>query len=428
MNAREKATSVVALREAWKEHKGRLSRSCFGADRVTGAAFGSNLERELREIRHRLGSNFTSHGLLAIAKPKASGGDRIICVPTVADRLIQFSLLGQLRPRLAAMGIDNPVSFGIAPGVARSVIGARKFACRARDERPWVYKTDIHKFFDNIDRTVLKAAVDRRVRRSSLLPLLHAFIDAEVADGFDRDWPQRVTRAGIKHGHGVRQGMPLSPFLAGAYLVELDRQVARAGVIAGRYVDDMVAFFASEAECKAFHKVMVSALSDLGLVIGEIGKPGSKTKVYAPEEAAEFLGMEITAPSAGRCKLLASEKVLGGIRTRFEESCSPALLLERKVHLTSMARYFSSLVSGYSNAYHEADNHAELKALLEQQARAAQEAVLRELFGDRLLQLSVTELQFVGVDPAVWHAGPAPTARAGSTRRRSKKSDRRPPW
>lgn len=149
MNGLETCTSTAALRSVWKANRARLLKSCFGPDRVSGAAFERALDRQLREIRHRIAAGFKPHGLLALAKPKGNGtGTRIICIPTIADRLLQFSILNQLRPRLRAMGVDNSVAFGLAPGPDRSVLGARKFACSARNERPWVYKADVHKFFD----------------------------------------------------------------------------------------------------------------------------------------------------------------------------------------------------------------------------------------------------------------------------------------
>lgn len=143
MNAFETATSTHCLRHAWKSRQVKLRRTCFGLDRVAAGDFERNLDRELRELRHRVGAGFRPHGLLALLKPKPNGGSRVICVPTFADRLLQFSLLDQLRPRFRTMGIENPVSYGLAPGSERSVIGARKFACTAREQLPWVYKTDV---------------------------------------------------------------------------------------------------------------------------------------------------------------------------------------------------------------------------------------------------------------------------------------------
>jgi len=269
MNAFQKSISLQSLHRVWKERRAHLRKSCFGIDRVSASDFERKLSRELREVQYRVAAGFTPHGLLALLKPKPNGGGfRVICVPTFADRLLQFSILEQLRPRLPSMGLDNAVSYGLAPGGDRSVLGARKFACAARAERPWVYKTDIQKFFDNIDRVILQAAMKRVVRQPSLGPLLDAFLQTEIEGGLDPGWKAAVAKNGISAGRGVRQGMPLSPLYAGAYLRDLDRYLIRTGAPTARYVDDIASFFATEGEAFSFHKALKAKLSDLGLAIG----------------------------------------------------------------------------------------------------------------------------------------------------------------
>ncbi|MBA4758699.1 reverse transcriptase domain-containing protein [Sphingosinicella sp.] len=365
--------------------------------------FERALDRQLRELRFRVTSGFKPHGLLAFAKPKENGsGNRIICVPTIADRLLQFSILNQLRPRLLAMGMDNPVAFGLAPGSERSVLGARKFACKARNEYPWVYKADIHKFFDNLERTKLSDAVSNTVRQPSLVPILHSFLATEIEDGTERGWRSIVSEAGIRRGLGVRQGMPLSPFYAGVYLRNLDRQLARRGVPVARYVDDIVAFFSSEAEAHAFHTFLKSALGHLGLSIGEPGSSDSKTVIYNPDTPATFLGMELSRRGHGPYQLRVAPSNIATISSRIGSWNSIAALLEKRVTLTTMGGYFKSVIEGYLNAYSAAQNRDDLRKAIERASVAAQASILRDLLGvDRLQRLSSMDLQFLGVDAEV---------------------------
>lgn len=397
-NALESATQPKALGAVWKSERTRLLKSCFGVNRVSGRAFEQSLGRELREISHRSSREFRPDGLLAIAKPKTAGGNRIICVPTIADRLLQFSLLNQLRPRLKAMKLDNAVSYGIAPGVQRSVLDARKFACRARQEHPWVYKADIHQFFDCLNRSHLRRAVEQRVRQRSLLPILIAYLESEITGGLDKDWKKKVWDAGIRVGKGVRQGMPLSPFFAGAYLWKVDDALVKTRAPVARYVDDIVAFFNTEQQCLEFHDRLSEALQTIDLQIGAPNEVGSKTCIYPPGHAATFLGMEIVLAEPGRYRLLIPHRVFEVIRDRFSGAATPAALLERNVHLTSMATYFDSLVCGYHNAYKDAENADDLRDLLVSLSRSSQQTVLHVLFGDRLAELTTNELNFVGVN------------------------------
>lgn len=399
MSAFQSATSAQSLRAAWKYRKTRLRSSCFGIDRVTGQAFERNLDREIRELRHRLSSKFKPHDLLALVKPKLSGGARVICVPTIADRVLQFSLIDELRPRLAAMGLDNSVSYGLVQGRERSVLGARDFACKARVERSWAYKTDIQKFFDNIDRSVLQRTLRGAVRKSTLLPLLDAFIHTEIGDGLDPKWKRLVNEAGIQKGSGVRQGMPLSPFFAGAYLRDIDRSLLRRGGLTARYVDDIISFFATEAEALKFHWTLKAELAGLGLAVGDPGAPNSKTAIYAPDQSAEFLGMELTPTPNGAYQLRIGKRTIDKVVQGISDACSPSALLDRRVTLTTMGTYFYGLQAGYINAYIGAYNRDELRDAMSSASRKAQRKVLEALFGlQRLRNLGQAELRFVGVD------------------------------
>ncbi len=366
---------------------------------MSAGEFERNLERELRELRHRAAKDFRPHGLLALLKPKPLGGSRVICVPTFADRLLQFSLLDLLRPKFGGMGLENRVSYGLAPGTDRSVVGARRFACTSRAELPWVYKTDVQKFFDNIDRTVLEGALERVVRQKTLLPLLRAFLNTEVTGGLDPDWRTATAANGLRVGCGVRQGMPLSPFYAGVYLRDIDRFLIRSRTATARYVDDIVSFFHTEQEAMTFHASLKDELAKLGLNIGEIGEPGSKTVIYSPNEPAEFLGMELVRSPTGECHLRVGGRSTDKIVQRINSAGTCSALLERKVSLTTMGTYFRNLQAGYLNAYDGAQDRDDLEAAMGKASRKAQRRVLVELFGDAgLSKLGVKQQGFVGLE------------------------------
>jgi len=403
MNALEEAASVSNLTQVWTSKLAKLRRSCSGVDRVSAEKFEQNRAREIREIRAKLfdpDQRFKSRGLLALAKKKPdSERYRIICVPTMADRLVQFALLRTLKPNLKVMGVDNPVSFGIAEGSDRGVKGARTFACSARDAHPWVYKTDIQQFFDNIQRDDLTRCLQRTIRQRSLLPLLDAFLQTEIREGFDRDWRAIVSANGIMEGRGVRQGMPLSPLFAGIYLRDFDKALIRSNIPVARYVDDIVAFFDSEAAALDFHNRVADALATIGLQIGPPCTPGSKTVIVPPGQPAPFLGMEVCRSPNGKHRLRVSASCVQDCVRRLQSAGDLDYLSEKGVRLTDMGQYFRSVVNGYIHAYAEAHNCDDLKVGVEHAAKSAQAGILRELFGrERLERLSVQQFAFLGID------------------------------
>lgn len=395
-NALSAASQFNRLLEIWNAKQGRLHRSCAGVDRLTGPKFKANLKPNLSALSAQMREGYTPSGLLAIIKPKDTGGERVICVPTIADRLVQFSLLEQIRPRLKRVGLDNPVSFGLAPGKARSVIGARDFACRARRERPWVYKTDIQRFFDTLERSRVLTSVARCIPQRSLRPIIESFLATEITEGFASQWRKAVSSAGIKEGRGVRQGMPLSPFFAGAYLRDLDAWLGRQGHPAARYVDDIVVFFANEAEARVFHSRMKDRLARIELTIGDINALNSKTRLYSPAQPAEFLGMEIRRKGDRYC-LCVSDAVIQKIGNRFAELSSIERLTEKGVALTTLGTFIANMQCGYRNAYDAAHNFEVFKKRLETLGSGLKDCVLHHLFGPQLDKLTAAELRFVGV-------------------------------
>jgi hypothetical protein len=261
-----------------------------------------------------------------------------------------------------------------------------------------VYKTDIHKFFDNLDREKVCEAIRRAVPQRSLRSLIAKFADCEIGDGIQPGWKNIISDAGLISGVGVRQGMPLSPFLAGAYLKKFDQWLISTGIPAVRYVDDIVMFFDGERAARSFHPRMVAKMRRLGLEIGEIDAPKSKTQLYSPQDPADFLGMEIAHTSAGY-KLRVSQSTKFKVGERIASLGTVAALVERKVQLTTLGTFLNSIRLGYLNAYDGADNLTEFGAELSTLCNGAKHSVLIELFGSKLGELTDAEKSFVGLEP-----------------------------
>ena len=397
-NALERSLTRSNLEIAWRFHNRQLLRSCFGADRQTGREFRERFDYEVYRLRERAFGAFKPSGLLAIAKPKPTGGNRILCVPTIADRFLQFAVLAELRPKLEKRGLLNGISYGLVRGARKGVREARERALQLRAKYPWVYKADIQKFFDNIPRIPMKDVARRMIDQRSLRNVVLSFIDTEIIDGFDPAWKEIVARAGIVSGKGVRQGMPLSPYFAGMVLCGLDKALESKGIPAVRYVDDIAAFFGSRNECLDFHEYLCGQLKRLELNVGDIAAAGSKTFVYEPSASADFLGMEIARAAGGSYCLRVGDACIEKIGSKFCHAGSIEQLLKKGVTLTRLGSYLDAMEAGYLQAYEGAENHSALVAEVRQMKAAALNATLEELFGERVGTLSRRERRFIGLN------------------------------
>ena len=242
---------LAALRnldEEWKQFwRDAKHQKSSGYDAITPGSFNRHLDRNLQRLKRDILSGYQFDPLVAHPVPKPDGKkERIICVPTVRDRVAQRTIGAYLAKRARRIGILNDVSYGFIKG--RGTTRARDRAISLRRDHPWAYKSDISAFFDQIPRDILFEAVSQSVRASSLDEFLRRAIECEI-DSRDPFIRRKVEKAGIQAGLGVRQGMPLSPFFANVVLKKFDRLFISKGIPIVRYADDFVVFANSEQQC-----------------------------------------------------------------------------------------------------------------------------------------------------------------------------------
>jgi RNA-directed DNA polymerase len=107
--------------------------------------------------------------------PKPGGGQRMLGVPTVLDRLIQQAVLQVLEPVFEPHFSDHSFAFRRGRSAHHAVEGARQFI---QDDATWVVDVDLEAFFDRVQHEALMARIARRVDDKRVLRLLRRYLQA----------------------------------------------------------------------------------------------------------------------------------------------------------------------------------------------------------------------------------------------------------
>jgi RNA-directed DNA polymerase len=146
------------VHEAYKAVKS--NQGAAGVDGQTLEQFESGLKRNLYKIWNRMSSgSYFPPPVRAVSIPKKSGGERILGVPTVSDRIAQVVVKQLIERDMEAIFLSD--SYGYRPGKsALQAVGVTRERCWRYD---WVLEFDIKGLFDNIDHTLLLKAVRKHV-------------------------------------------------------------------------------------------------------------------------------------------------------------------------------------------------------------------------------------------------------------------------
>jgi len=191
--------------------------------------------------------------------------------------------------------------------------------------------------------------------------------------------------------------MPLSPFFSNVLLREFDETLVKRQYQAVRYADDLIFFADSEAECLKIFDYCRTELGEFGLEIPSIGKD-SKSEIYAPCSAAEFLGLSLEPVKSGDgYTLMLSSKQIEQIRKEMGAFSSLGELLSRGITLKNIVPAVSAKAAGYLHAYQCCSNYSELENLLAELTDDALRRLYRNGLGLDLHKMSSAALRFLGL-------------------------------
>ncbi len=196
--------SKQLVMEAFKRVKANAGAA--GVDGKSIEEFERNLKGNLYKIWNRMSSgSYFPPPVRAMAIPKKSGGERILGMPTVSDRVAQMVVRLCLEPKIEPEFLTD--SFGYRPNKsALDAIGVTRQRCWKFD---WVLEFDIVGLFDNIPHDLLLKALRRHTDCSWTILYIERWLKSPMlmADGTSKP-----------RDRGTPQGGVISPLLANLFL------------------------------------------------------------------------------------------------------------------------------------------------------------------------------------------------------------------
>ena len=247
----------------------------------------ADLKGNLYKIWNRMSSgSYFPPPVRAVAIPKKSGGQRLLGVPTVADRVAQMVVKRMIEPNLDAIFLEH--YDGYRPGKsALDAVGVTRKRCWGYD---WVLEFDIKGLFDNIDHALLLKAVRKHVTCPWAVFLhIERWLTAPMVME-DGTQVERIC--------GTPQGGVVSPLLANLFLhYAFDLWMARTHPELPwcRYADDGLVHCRSEQETQAIKAELQARLAECHLEMHPTKtkivycKDGRRKGKY-PNRSFDFLG------------------------------------------------------------------------------------------------------------------------------------------
>ena len=240
--------------KAWKQVK--ANKGAAGVDTETIADFERNLKDNLYKIWNRMSSgSYFPPPVRAVAIPKKTGGERLLGIPAVSDRIAQMVVKMYLEPLVEPKFHED--SYGYRPG--KSAIQAIKVTRQRCWRYNWVLEFDIKGLFDNIDHDLLMKAVGHHTPPKWMLVYIERWLKAPF---------QKEDGTLVEREKGTPQGGVVSPVLSNLFLHYvfdkwMERNYPQNPFC--RYADDAVAHCRNEAEVHRLQTALEIRFKECGL-------------------------------------------------------------------------------------------------------------------------------------------------------------------
>ncbi|MEZ8310568.1 group II intron reverse transcriptase/maturase [Vibrio splendidus] len=351
MEAKQFTISKWVVKHAYDLVK--ANKGSAGVDSQSLADFDRNLKGNLYKIWSRLSSGtYFPPPVKAVSIPKKAGGERILGVPTVSDRIAQMVVRLEFEPKVERIFLRD--SYGYRPNKsALDAIGITRQRCWYYN---WVLEFDIKGLFDNIPHDLLLKAVYKHTELAWVRLYIERWLVApmQMEDG---ELKERVM--------GTPQGGVISPVLANLFLhYVFDKWLQKHYPKTPwcRYADDGLVHCRSEAEAEHMLEVLKQRFEACGLELHPVKtkivycKDGSR-KGNAEHISFDFLGYTFKRRLCKNTKRnsmfisftpAVSKSALKSMRLKIRQL---RVRMKTELSIAQIAKWLNPMINGWINYY-----------------------------------------------------------------------------
>lgn len=330
--------SKQRLYEAFRHIK--RNKGAAGIDGQSLSAFEANLEVELSCLLLELKEKrYQAQPVRRVAIAKDDGGERLLGIPTVRDRVVQQALRRIIEPIFEPD--FHPSSYGYRPRRSgHHAIGKAELFIR-RYRRDWVVDMDLSKCFDTLNHDLIIRQFRQRITDGSVLSLLRQFLESGVMVGYHLEETEL----------GSPQGGVISPLIANVYLDAFDQFMKARGHRIVRYADDILILCGSRAGAEnALRAARRYLENELKLTVNT-----TKTHIAHSDEGVKFLGVVIHSKYT---------RIQGKKVVRLKQKLKSLTKRNRGIGLAAIIRELNPVLRGFVSYFRVANCARVLKQVM----------------------------------------------------------------
>jgi RNA-directed DNA polymerase len=354
----------ILVWEAFKRIK--ANQGSAGIDQQSIEDFEEDLSKNLYKLWNRLSSGtYFPPAVKGVAIPKKSGGERVLGIPTVSDRIAQMAIKLAFEPSVEPHFLDD--SYGYRPNKsALDAVGVTRQRCWQYN---WVLEFDIKGLFDYIDHELLMKAVRKHTGNRWIILYIERWLKAPM---------KRPDGKLVKRTLGTPQGGVISPILSNLFLhYAFDVWMSRNHQDKPwcRYADDGIAHCRTKWSAERMLIELKQRFADCGLELHPektkiVYCQDGKRKGYHQNTKFVFLGYEFrrrrVKGNKGKMFLSFTPAISQEAQKAINKTIRRTGLRNRSdLSLETIARRLNPMLNGWIN-YYGRYNQSALKPVMRQ--------------------------------------------------------------